>query len=271
MTQGLASGQGAARRRARPGRSMVLGLVGLALIGLGAPGCRRVRARRAATQSTQPSIAPRSGHYWARIADVPEGMRVRLSLETDGARVRGAYAAQPWDGELDGVVRADGSLAVRLYERGVTQSVGARDRDVVLRRERGGARYVGQDREGHVVELVRAPMGDGELRPGVWLARWTGLPAGMASEIRVSRDPDGRWRGVYQYQSGGGSRDGSFQGTLSRDGSLDLEWTETNDGTTVARGRAMLRRGRFGLRGSYGIEGHNEGVGEWIFEPLVAQ
>ncbi|MBL8679752.1 MAG: hypothetical protein JNK05_11330 [Myxococcales bacterium] len=243
----------------------------LALSSVGATACRRVRARRSvATQSSAP-LAPRSGHYWARIADVPEGMRVRLSLESDGTRVRGAYTAQPWDGEFDGVVRPDGALALKLYERGVTQSVGARDREVVLRREDQGARYVGQDREGHVVELVRAPMGDGELRPGLWLARWTGLPAGMASEIRVSRDPDGRWRGVYQYQSGGGSRDGSFQGTLSFDGTLDLEWTETNDGTTVARGRATLRRARFGLRGSYGIEGHNEGVGEWIFEPLVAQ
>lgn len=233
-----------------------------------AHGCKSAR-RRAGAPTGARAMAPANGHYWARIADVPEGMRVRLSLESDGARVRGAYAAQPWDGELEGTVNVDGSLTLRLFERGVTQSLGARDREVTLRREDGGRRYIGADREGHLVELVRAPMGDGELRPGLWLARWTGLPAGMASEVRVSRDPDRRWRGHYQYQSGGGARDGSFYGALQRDGALELEWTETNDGTTVARGRATLRRGLFGLRGSYGIEGHNEGIGEWIFEPLA--
>jgi hypothetical protein len=233
-------------------------------------GCRRHAARRAHGANTH-SRAPTNGLYWARIADVPEGMRVRLWIQSDGARVRGSYAAQPWDGELDGTVLADGALSLRLFERGVTQAVGARDREVTLRRESDGARYVGADREGHTVELVRAPMGDGALRPGVWLARWTGLPFGMAAETRVSRDPDGRFRGVYQYQSGGGSRDGSFAGTLLDNGTLELEWTETNEGTTVARGRASLRRGRMGLRGTYGIEGHNEGIGEWIFEPLALE
>jgi hypothetical protein len=236
-------------------------------------GCRRRMNRGSATSARRapPARGPASGQYWARIADVPDGMRVRLWLESDGARVRGSYAAQPWDGELDGVVTADGSLALRLFERGVTQAVGARDRAVLLRRVGAGGIYRGVDREGHTVELARAPMGDGALRPGVWLARWTGLPFGMAAETRVARDPDGRYRGVYQYQSGGGDRDGSFAGTLSADGTLELEWTETNDGTTVARGRATLRRGPMGLRGTYGIEGHSEGVGEWVFEPLATE
>jgi hypothetical protein len=249
---------------------MTRALLLLAALSLASTGCRRAhRSARAAV--AQRSLAPANGHYWARIADVPEGMRVRLSIESDGARVRGSYSAQPWDGELEGAVRADGSLAVRLFERGVTQAIGARDREVTLRREGNGARYVGSDREGHTVEILRAPMGDSVVRPGVWLARWTGLPFGMAAETRLTRDPDGRWRGVYQYQSGGGSRDGSFQGTVSADGTLELEWTETNDGTTVARGRASLRPSRFGLRGTYGIEGHSEGIGEWIFEPLVLE
>lgn len=240
----------------------------LGALALGA--CRRQAHENTPTQSTA-SVAPADGLYWARIADVPEGMRVRLALDSDGRRVRGTYSAQPWDGELDGTIGADGALALRLYERGVTQAIGARDREVTLRRFDRGARYAGADREGHTIELVRAPMGTSELRPGIWLARWTGLPFGMAAETRVSRDPDGRWRGVYQYQSGGGSRDGSFQGTVSADGTLELEWTETNDGTTVARGRASLHPSRFGLRGTYGIEGHSEGIGEWIFEPLVLQ
>jgi hypothetical protein len=238
----------------------------LSALALVANGCRR-RAVPARNSSANASArAPVNGQYWARIADVPDGMRVRLSLESDGTRVRGWYSAQPWDGELEGVVLGDGSLSLRLFERGVTQAIGARDRDVILRRD--GLRYIGTDREGHTVELVHAPMTN-SLAPGVWLSRWTGLPFGMAAETRLTRDPDGRWRGVYQYRSGGGMRDGSFQGTMSADGGLELEWTETNEGTTVARGRASLHPSPWGLRGTYGIEGHSEGIGEWIFEPLV--
>lgn len=244
-----------------------LWIVAVSALALEANGCRRRAASGRSATARASSSAPINGQYWARIADVPDGMRVRLSLESDGTRVRGSYSAQPWDGELDGTVLRDGSLSLRLFERGVTQAIGARDREVTLRRD--GLRYIGADREGHTVELVRAPMGTSTLAPGVWLARWTGLPFGMAAETRLTRDPDGRWRGVYQYQSGGGTRDGSFQGTVSTDGTLELEWTETNDGTTVARGRASLHPSRLGLRGTYGIEGHSEGIGEWIFEPLA--
>ncbi|MFO0560702.1 MAG: hypothetical protein U0269_21985 [Polyangiales bacterium] len=244
-----------------------LWIVTVSALALEANGCRRRAASGRSATTRASSSAPINGQYWARIADVPDGMRVRLSLESDGTRVRGSYSAQPWDGELDGTVLRDGSLSLRLFERGVTQAIGARDREVTLRRD--GLRYIGADREGHTVELVRAPMGTSTLAPGVWLARWTGLPFGMAAETRLTRDPDGRWRGVYQYQSGGGTRDGSFQGTVSNDGTLELEWTETNDGTTVARGRASLHPSRLGLRGTYGIEGHSEGIGEWIFEPLA--
>jgi hypothetical protein len=253
-------------------RRALAGLLAAAAIGTQA-GCRRGLNHRSSQGAARADAGqgPASGQYWARIADVPAGMRVRLWLERDGARVRGSYSAQPWDGEFDGVVTADGSLALRLFERGVTQAVGARDRAVRLQRVQTDGLYRGVDREGRTVELARAPMGDGALRPGVWLARWTGLPFGMAAETRVSRDPDGRYRGVYQYQSGGGDRDGSFAGTLGPDGTLELEWTETQQGTAVARGRATLRRGPLGLRGTYGIEGHSEGVGEWIFEPLVTE
>jgi hypothetical protein len=257
-----------------PQRRLAVATVWLLLLVLG--GCRR-RARAYRSVNLQPnhgtnqvvSRAPTAGLYWAKIADLTDGVRVRLWLQSDGHRVRGDYSAQPWDGELDGTVELDGSLSVRLYERGVTQSIGARDRTVVLRRERNGARYIGVDQHGAVTELLRAPMGEARFGAGVWMAHWTGLPAGMAAEVRVSLDPDGHYRGIYQYQSGG-PRDGSFDGVLLENNTIQLDWTESNDGTTVARGRATLAPARFGYRGTYGIEGHDEGVGEWIFEPLVS-
>lgn len=209
-----------------------------------------------------------NGLYWAKIADLSEGVRVRLWLQTDGTRVRGNYSAQPWDGEIDGTVQSDGSLSVHLYERGVTQAIGARDRAVVLRRENNGARYVGTDHHGSVTELIRAPMATARFTAGLWMAHWTGLPTGMSAEVRVSHDPDNHFRGVYQYQSGG-PRDGSFDAILQENNTIQLDWTESNEGTTVARGRATLLPSRFGYRGTYGIEGHDEGVGEWTFELLT--
>ncbi len=233
-------------------------------------GCRsRQRSVRRAPQSAQ-SLAPTNGLYWARISDLTDGVRVRLWLQTDGTRVRGDYTATPWEGEIDGTVLANGSLSVRLYERGVTQAIGSRDRTVILRREHNGARYVGVDQHGTVTELLRAPMGQPTFTAGIWMAHWTGLPSGMSAEVRVTHDPDDHFRGVYQYESSG-PRDGSFDGVMIANNTLQLDWTESNEGTTVARGRATLSPSRFGFRGTYGIEGHDEGVGEWVFEPLITE
>ncbi|MDP3274034.1 MAG: hypothetical protein Q8Q09_02490 [Deltaproteobacteria bacterium] len=218
--------------------------------------------------SAAPTVGPESGTYWARLADIPEGMRVRVHLERVGPRVRGWYVAQPWEGSLEGLVQPDGALLVQIFERGVTQAVGSRDSTVRLAQERNGQRFIGQNDDHQVIELLRAPTGDSRMRPGVWLAHWTGLPFGLAAETRITRDPDGHFRAQYQYRSSGAARDGSFDGQLGADQSLALEWTETSDGNTVARGRASLQRALFGLRGTYGIEGHATGVGEWILEPL---
>ena len=53
---------------------------------------------------------------------------------------------------------------------------------------------------GDDVTLTPAGAPPPTLRPGVWLARWTGLPPGMAVETVLSRDPGGRWRAAYRYQ-----------------------------------------------------------------------
>jgi hypothetical protein len=49
---------------------------------------------------------------------------------------------------------------------------------------------------------------------------------------------------------------------------LSISWTEVAERGTVARGRGRLAPTLFGLRGTFGIEGSEEGVGEWILEPL---
>jgi hypothetical protein len=107
------------------------------------------------------------------------------------------------------------------------------------------------------------------LRTGIWLSRWTGLPYGIAVETRLSHDPDGHWRAVYQYQGNGGVRDGSFDGVTETNGALAISWSELVESGSISRGRGRLLPGPFGLRGTYGIDGSSEGIGEWVLEPFA--
>jgi hypothetical protein len=250
------------RPRSAPRRSSrALALVALTTL---AAGC----GHRPAPHATARNSRTISGLYWGRLAEVPDGMRVQVWLESDGERVRGAYTALPWNADIEGHTAGPDAVALTLLERGISRAVGSRTRHVTLRWERSGAVLAGRDEDGGRVELVRAGFAPATLRPGVWLARWTGLPFGMAVETRLTRDPDGHFRAVYQYQGGGGTRDGSFDGELDAQGVLSLSWTELAEGGSVARGRARLAPSVFGLRGSYGIDGSNEGTGEWTLEPL---
>jgi hypothetical protein len=126
----------------------------------------------------------------------------------------------------------------------------------------------GTDDTGGAVELLRGGRSRPDLREGLWLARWTGLPVGMGVETRIARHPDGRWRVDYQYSGSGGVRDGSFEGTLVPPDTLVIGWTEVTESGTLARGRGRLLATPFGLRGTFGIDGNIEGTGEWVLEPL---
>jgi hypothetical protein len=239
----------------------------LALV-VGAAACGgRARRARAMTEASGP-VRALAGMYWGRLGEVPEGMRVQVWLDADGTRVRGAYSAVPWNGEIEGRVVARDEVALRFIERGVTRAVGARTRDVALRWDAGGSVLAGIDVEGRRVELVRAGFPPPTLRPGTWMAHWTGLSPGLAVETRLTQTPDGHWRAVYQYQGSGGVRDGSFDGVSEPGGVLAITWTEVAEGGTVERGRGRLAPAPFGLRGTYGIEGSAEGTGEWALEPL---
>lgn len=240
-------------------------------LGAASSGCRRgaYRARGhgsagAASRATAGSV---SGLYWGRVGDVPDGMRAQVWLEglSDG-RVRGGYEAVPWSGDVEGRVQGDGSLAVTMRERGFSSAMGARDRELTLRWERPGSVLGGYDARRFRVELVRANRGEPGLRPGLWVARWTGLPHGVGVEMRVSHDEDGHYRATYQYQGTGGVRDGSFDGTVTEQGALVLRWTELVEGGAIARGRARLQPWAFGMRGTYGIDETEAGTGEWTME-----
>lgn len=211
---------------------------------------------------------PVSGRYWGRLADVPEGMRVQVWLESDGTHVRGGYDALPWNGEIEGRVVSGTQLAVRLLERGYSRAVGTRTLEMTLEWDAAGRTLTGSDAEGHRVELVRAGFPAPALRPGLWLSRWTGLPFGLAVETHLVQHPDGHWRAVYQYQGSGGVRDGAFDGVLESDGVLAIRWTELPAGGELARGRGRLAPTPFGLRGTYGIDGSTEDIGEWTLEPF---
>lgn len=229
---------------------------------------QRKKQGQRADASAVPIACELTGMYWARLGHLPEGMRVQLWLESDGIRVRGSYSAVPWNGEIEGRVASRQEIAVRLIERGVTRAVGSRDREVVLHRDPRGTVLSGTDPSGQRVELVRAGFASPTLRPGVWLARWTGLPFGIAVETRLERHPDGHWRAVYQYQGSGGTRDGSFDGRVDSSGTLSIAWTEVSENGTVIRGKGRLAPAPFGLRGTYGIEESTEGTGEWTLEPF---
>ncbi len=215
-------------------------------------------------------VGPRTpqGLFWARLPDIPDGMRVQLWLDTDGTRVRGAYSAVPYTGEIEGEVRSRDDVRLTFFERGVTRVVAPRTRSVVLRWDARARTLTGRDAIGGRIELVRAAHESAALRPGLWLGRWTGLPFGLAVETRITQTADGHWRAAYQYQGTGGVRDGSFEGTLDAQSALLIAWTELTESGTVARGRGRLLATPFGLRGTYGIDGSTEGTGEWVLEPL---
>ena len=210
-----------------------------------------------------------SGLFWGRIADVPNGMRAQVWLDSDGHSIRGGYSAIPWYGEIEGTVAPEGSAHVTMLERGAVQALGAHRREATLRWNTARTELSGVDSQGHTIDLIRAGFPSPALRPGLWIARWTGLPYGLAVETRVQQDPDGHFRAQYQYQGTGGVRDGSFDGAVDEAGNLSIRWMEiATDSGTVARGLARLSPSEFGLRGTFGIATAAEGVGEWVLEPL---
>ncbi len=210
-----------------------------------------------------------SGLFWAHLGDVPDGMRVQVWLDSDGSRVRGSYSAVPYTADLEGRVVSADTVSLSIFERGVTRAIASRTRTAALRWTADGSQLAGVDSTGARIELVRAAFVPPTLRPGLWIARWTGLPYGIAVETRITHGADGRWRAAYQYQGTGGVRDGSFEGTLDEAGVLEIAWTEIAEGRqNVARGRGRLRPAVLGLRGTFGIDGSTEGTGEWFLEPV---
>lgn len=210
-----------------------------------------------------------TGLFWAHVGDVPDGMRVQVWLDSDGARVRGSYSAIPFTVEVEGRVVSADAVALSFFEHGVARAIASRTRSATLRWSSDGSQLAGVDGSGARIELVRAAFVPPALRPGLWIARWTGLPFGMAVETRITRSGDGRWRAAYQYQGTGGVRDGSFEGSVDGTGVLEIVWTEIVAGRQdVSRGRGRLSPGVFGLRGTFGIDGSTEGTGEWFLEPI---
>ncbi len=202
------------------------------------------------------------------MGDVPDGMRVRVWLDTDGERIRGAYSVPPYNADLEGRVASRDTLTVRVVEHGMTAAITTRTRGATLRWTPDGSMAFGTDDTGTRFELVRAGFVSATLRPGLWISQWTGLPFGLAVETRLTHASDGHWRAAYQYQGNGGVRDGSFDGTQSADGALAIDWTEVAPTGNVSRGRGRLAPTVFGLHGTFGIEGSTEGTGEWTLEPL---
>jgi hypothetical protein len=198
-----------------------------------------------------------SGLYWGRWRDVPDGVRVQVWLHGEEGRIRGVWELPPWRGEITGARGADGRWAVRWREEGVVAGLRARERRVSFARDAAGAL------RGDDVTLTPAGAPPPRLRPGLWLARWTGLPAGMAVETVLSRDPGGRWRAAYRYQE----REGMFEGDALADGALAIRWREVSLAGRVAEGRGLLLASDLGLLGTYGVGAETEGTGYWSLEP----
>lgn len=224
--------------------------------------------RRAPSTPVLPPSDSSSGLYWGRFADVPEGMRVQVWLQSNGHLVRGAYFGVPYSGDIEGRVLDRDRLELTFYDHGITAAIGSRTRRTTLRWDARRSALAGPDGAGGEAELLRVGFPAPTLRPGLWMSRWTGLPAGMAVETRLTRLPDGRWRADYQYHGSGGVRDGSFEGDMDAAGVLTIRWTEHTESGNIATGRGRLSPGALGYRGTYGIEGHTEGTGEWTIEPL---
>lgn len=197
-----------------------------------------------------------SGLYWGRWRDVPDGIRVQVWLHGVDGRMRGTWELPPWHGEITGLRARDGTWDVLWREEGVVSVLSARARRLRLRRDAHDA-LRGED-----VSLTPARATDVGLRGGVWLARWTGLPHGMAVETVLSTAPDGRWRAAYTYQE----REGAFDGEL-QDGALAIRWREVSSTGTLAQGRGRLRPTLTGLSGTYGVNDEEAGTGFWSLEP----
>lgn len=230
-------------------RPLPMLLVSLAL------GCRAPAARREA-----PREAPPSGLYWARWGDVPDGVRVQVWMHGTRARIRGTWELPPWHGELAGARVGDGYDVV-WREESVVAGATMRVRHVHLRVVAGA--LTGALPDG-AVELVPAGMPDTTLRPGVWLSRWTGLPAGMGVETVLSRTPDGRWRAAYRYQE----REGAFEGDTVERAALAIRWREVSTRGSIAQGAGLLRPSITGMFGTYGVGSQPEGTGFWSLEPM---
>lgn len=213
---------------------------------------------RAPTPTTAAPRAP-TGLYWGRWGDVPDGVRVQVWLHGVEARVRGAWELPPWRGEVTGSRGPDGRWRILWREEGVVAGLRARERRVTLAQDGATGVLRGDD-----VTLTPAGAPPPTLRPGVWLARWTGLPPGMAVETVLSRDPGGRWRAAYRYQE----REGMFEGDALAGGGLGIRWREVSLAGRVAEGRGTLLASDLGLLGTYGVGDATEGTGYWSLEPV---
>ncbi len=232
-----------------------------------APGCRRGRGRgRAAARQSAPGMAgrPEAGLWWGRWGEVPEGAWVAVWIDVwddpgGRLRLRGSWDMPPWHGELLGVSLPSGELSVSWHEEGVVAVHQTRESALTLRPAANGRVL-----QGGAVLLRRSRPGSPALRPGLWLSRWTGLPAGMAVETTVTEGPDG-WRAAYRYQG----RDGSFVGQPQPDGALLLRWREVSARDIVGHGGGRLVPTPLGLRGTYGMGDADEGLGQWAIEPFA--
>lgn len=204
------------------------------------------------------SVAAPSGLFWGRWADVPDGIRVQVWLHGVGDRLRGSWDLPPWHGEFSGTRDAAGRWQLVWREEGVVAGLQARARVVTLASDRRTGALRGGD-----VTLTPAGAPSPQLRPGLWLGRWTGLPPGMAVETVLSRDPGGRWRAAYRYQE----REGMFEGEPIAGTSIAIRWREVSSVGRVAEGRGVLHPTTLGLSGTYGIGEADEGTGRWSLEP----
>lgn len=203
-----------------------------------------------------------AGLYWGRWAEVPEGMRVAVWLHEDGAVLRGSWDIPPWHGELAATRTADGYEG-SWREEGTVAIQQGRERRVRLRLDaRDGTLREEGAPAGEPVVLQRAGRPTSELREGLWLGRWTGLPTGVAVETLLAPMGDGRWRATYRYQE----REGTFDGEPLPGGGIAIRWREVSPRDQLARGRGVLRPDPLGLRGSYGVDEQATGTGFWTLE-----
>ncbi|MEZ4405169.1 MAG: hypothetical protein R3A52_01580 [Polyangiales bacterium] len=206
-----------------------------------------------------------TGLYWGSWPDVEQGARVAVWMHGDGHRVRGSWEMPPWRGEIEGTVRDNHDVDVVWREEGVVAAAAPRAALLTFRADRDGTLRAHAGDAG-TVTLRPARFMSPALRPGLWLSRWTGLPAGMVVETTLTRTPAGTWRATYRYQG----REGSFEGEQTAGGRLRIRWREVSSGDHVARGAGLLAPSPLGLRGSFGVGDSETGTGWWSLEPAEA-